>query len=250
MKAIMLAAGVGSRLYGDHGEQPPKSLLEFGGRTLLRRHIDILRDLGLEGMTLVVGYRSDEIMAEAEAAGGDFVDFVHNPEFRRGTVVSLWCAREVLRGGGDVLFMDADVLYHPSLIGRLVETGHDNCFLYDTGFEHGDEPVKLCLKDGEPVEFGKEILVEGPFESMGEWPGFLKLGPAMAGELAGVLQGYVDRDDKDAAMEPAVRDLLLAQPHGTFAVEDVTGEPWIEIDFPEDLERAQGEILDRIEAIG
>lgn len=249
MQAIMLAAGVGSRLYGDTGGQPPKSLLEIGGKTLMQRHIEILEDLGFSGMTLVVGYRSDEIMAEAKAAGGDFVSFVHNPDFRRGTVVSLWHARDVLRSSDPVVFMDADVLYHASLIGRLKDTAHDNCFLYDTAFEHGDEPVKLCLKDGEPVEFGKQVLVEGPFDSVGEWPGFLKLGPEMGAKLADVLQDYVDRDDLDAAMEPAVRDLLLAQPHGTFAVEDVTGEPWIEIDFPEDLERARGEILDRISAL-
>ncbi len=247
MKAIMLAAGVGSRLYGDSGGQPPKALLEFEGKTLMRRHIETLRRRGLEGMTLVVGYRADEIMAEAKAAGGDFVRFIHNPDFRRGPVVSLWLARDVLRDHSDALFMDADVLYHPSLIERLIDSEPENCFLYDEAFEHGDEPVTLCLNEGEPVEFGK--AVSGTFDAKGEWPGFLKLGPEMGAKLADALQTYIDADDLDAPYEPAMRDVLLAEPRGTFGYEDITGEPWIEIDFPEDLERARGEILERIGTI-
>ena len=41
--------------------------------------------------------------------------------------------------------------------------------------------------------------------------------------------------------------MLLAAPPGNFAVEDVTGLPWVEIDFPEDLEKARSEILPRLE---
>lgn len=248
MKAIMLAAGVGKRLYGDSGEQPPKSLLQFEGKSLMRRHVETLMDLGVESMTLVVGYRAEEIMAEAKAAGGDFVTFIHNPEFRRGPVVSLWLARDVLKSGDDILFMDADVLYHPSLIENLIEAEAENCFLYDEAFEHGDEPVTLCLVGGEPVEFGKKV--QGEFDSKGEWPGFLKLGPEMAAGLADSLQTYIDAEDLDNAYEPAMRDLLLAQPAGTFGYLDVTGEPWIEIDFPDDLNRARDDILPRIRAKG
>lgn len=248
MQAIMLAAGVGKRLYGDNGEQPPKSLLEFEGKTLMRRHLETLTGLGIDGLTLVVGYRAEEIGGAARAAGGDFVRLIHNPDFRRGPVVSLWLAREVLRGGDEVLFMDADVLYHPSLIGRLVDSRHANCFLFDADFEPGDEPVKLCLRGEQPVEFGKQV--EGSFDRVGEWPGFLRLGPDMAVALADALQTYIDADDLDAPYEPAMRDVLLSQPAGTFGIEDITGAPWIEIDFPEDLARARDEILPRIQAIG
>ena len=74
MKAIMLAAGIGRRLYGDGGDQPPKALLSFGGKTLLRRHIEVLRPAGVEELTMVVGYRKEDVLAEAElVAGADFV---------------------------------------------------------------------------------------------------------------------------------------------------------------------------------
>src|SRR5688500_9149359 len=113
MKAIMLAAGVGRRLPGGDGEHPPKVLLEFGGLTLLQRHLNALRRLNIESLTLVVGYRAGDIVrALEEAEVGGFVRVVENADFRRGSLISLWTARDALTGGGDVLFMDADVLYH------------------------------------------------------------------------------------------------------------------------------------------
>lgn len=245
MKAVMLAAGVGKRLFGDDGSQPPKSLLQFDGRSLLRRHIDVLKSHGFQGLTLVVGYRKDELIAEAEAAGGPgFVTIVENPRYREGAVISLWTARDTLRSGSDVVFMDADVLYHPELIGRLVRSSNPNCLLLDRDFEPTDEPVRLCFRDGAPVEFRKNV--EGEFDVVGEWPGFLRLGPEMAHNLADATQTYMDREDWNAPSEEAMRDVFLSAPPGTFVYEDVTDLPWIEIDFPEDVRRAEQEILPKL----
>ena len=46
--------------------------------------------------------------------------------------------------------------------------------------------------------------------------------------------------------EEAIRDVLLTSPRRTFAFEDITGLPWIEIDFAADVDRAEAEILSRI----
>jgi choline kinase len=242
MKALMLAAGIGRRLYGDDRLQPPKAILEFGGKTLLRRHIENLKAFGVEELVLVLGHRKEEILAEADAASAPgFVRWLHNPRYRGGPVISLWTARALLRSGSDILFMDADVLYHPELLGRLLRSPHENCFIYDRDFEAGDEPVNLCLNGGRPVEFGKKI--PGAFEARGEWPGFLRLSPRIAAKLADATQTYIDRAEMAAPYEPAMRDVLLAEPAGAFGAEDVTGIPWIEIDFPSDLIRATATVV-------
>ncbi len=44
----------------------------------------------------------------------------------------------------------------------------------------------------------------------------------------------------------AMRDVLVSEPPGTFAYEDITGLPWIEIDYPSDLLRAERTILPRL----
>jgi len=246
MKAIMLAAGVGRRLFGDDYAQPPKCLLEFGGKTLLQRHLENLQALGVDGMTLVLGHRAAEIMVEAgDKSPSEYVEGVFNPYYRGGPVVSLWMARNTLREGDDVLFMDADVLYHPDILDRLVSSQHADCFLFDREVEDGDDPVRLCLNDGVPVDFGKKIA--GNFTEVGEWPGFLKLSAEMAARLADVLDVYINAARMHDPYEPAMRDVLKGRPHGTFAIVDVSDLPWIEIDFAEDLERAEKEILPLIQ---
>ncbi|MDH5749805.1 MAG: phosphocholine cytidylyltransferase family protein [Rhodospirillales bacterium] len=245
MKAIMLAAGVGRRLYGDDYDQPPKALLNFGGKTLLSRHIEVLQDNGVDELILVLGHRKEEILAEAVAiAGKNYIRWFHNPRYRGGAVLSLWTAREVLRSGEDVLFMDADVLYHPELIGRLIHSAHQDCFLFDSDIEPGEEPVKLCIRDGVPVEFGKKI--SGDFDAVGEWPGFLKMSPRIAELVADACDAFVEEGRLEATYEEAIRRVVLAEPDGAFGYEDISDVPWIEIDFPADLLRAENHILPRI----
>lgn len=246
----MLAAGQGSRLSNNDDGFRPKSLLRFGGTTLLARHIAILRTLGIEELVLVVGYRVDEVLAEVEAVGAaDFVRPLHNADYLRGSLVSLWTARDELRAGAPVLVMDADVLYDARLLRRLLDAPHATCLPFDRDFEAGDEPVKLCLRDGVPVEFRK-VPTPVAFDTVGEWPGFLRASPAFAGALAAALTAYVDGGRLDEPYEEALRDVMLGSPPEPVGVADITGLAWIEIDFPADVTLAQSEILPRIDGDG
>lgn len=245
MKAIMLAAGRGRRLSGDASGLPPKSLLKFGGKTLLERHVEVLRAEGIDSLTLVVGYRAEDLIAEiARLGAGDFIETAHNPDFHDGTIVSLWCAREVLRSGEPILFMDADVLYHPDLLRRLITQPVTDRLLLDRDLDPDDEPVQIRLKQGQVVAFGKGV--QDDCDVAGEWPGFLALSPSTARVVADTLDSYVNDGRRDAPMEDVIRDVALKLLPGVFQVEDITGLPWIEIDFPEDLARAEKEILPRL----
>lgn len=237
MHALMLAAGRGMRLSRGSDNFPPKSLLEFGGKSLLRRHFEALRAAGINKLTLILGYRAGDIHAELAAIGADgWVEAIFNTRYREGAVLSLWAGREVLRGADDVLFMDADVLYDPAVLLRLTRSPLHNCLLMDRDLEPGEEPVKICLRAGRIVEFGK--IIEGAFDVVGEWPGFLRLGPAVATELAAATDRFLAMGRHEEAYEPAIREILLNGSPDRFGVEDITGLPWIEIDTPEDLRRA------------
>lgn len=247
MKALILAAGVGSRLFGDDRTQPPKALLEFDGKSLLRRHFDVLHANGIEDIEIVVGYRKDRVVAEAERCGPPGrVRSIENPMYRGGPVISLWYARDVLRSGHDILLMDADVLGHADLIGRLVRSRHSNCFLFDHKIADGEDPVRLCLREGVPVDFGKRVV--GDFDAVGEWPGFMRMSPPIAALVAKATENHIESGLLDTTYEEALRDVLVGERAGTFGYEDVSDLPWIEIDFPGDLERARSEILPLIEA--
>lgn len=238
MKAFMLAAGIGRRLYGNEHEEPPKVLLRFEGETLLRRHIRFLREFGVGELVMILGYRQDDILAEAASAGaGDYVRGVYNPRFREGPILSLWTGCEVLRSGEPILFMDSDVLYSPPLLRRLIEDTSENCFLFDRRIDPEEDPVSLCIRDGAPVDFGKGV--EGEFDAVGEWPGFMKMSARVAARVADAADSFVADDRLGVAYEEAMRAVLKSEPPGTFGYVDVSDVPWIEIDLPSDLERAK-----------
>jgi choline kinase len=250
MKVVMLAAGVGRRLHGDENNPLPKALLEFGGKTLLARHIECLHGNGIDELVMIVGHRREDLLAEIDAVAPDgFVRTLFNPRYKESPILSLGTADEVLRGGDDVLFMDADVLYHPDVLARLIQSGQRNCFTIDYEFEAGDEPVKLCLRDGVLVDFGKQVT--GDYHKIGEWPGFMRMSAGIAAKVADAVQTHVDDDNLTATYETAMCDVLVSEPAGTFGYEDITGIPWTEIDFPADVIYAEDVILPRIlESLG
>jgi choline kinase len=243
----MLAAGVGARL-GKGGEFKPKVLLEFGGQTLLQRHVAILRHLGFDELVMGVGHQAGMIHdAIAEIGVGDFVRTVHNPIYEQGAITTLWALRNEFETDSPVAVMDADVLYDHRILARLAQSPVGNCFLLDRDIEPGEEPVKLCFQDGVLVDFHKRP--EQPHDSHGEWIGFLKLAPDMARRVPGATERFLESEEASLLYELAIRHLLLTMPADSFGVEDVTGLPWIEIDFAEDVARAESEILPRLESL-
>lgn len=248
MQAIILAAGRGSRLAEHNPEGLPKCLLEFGGRSLLARHLDLLYQQGVRQVDLVVGYEADRVIEHiGHLHSRPDVAFHFNPRYQQGSVMSLWAAAETLESAVDVLLMDADVLYHPAILTRLVNTPHQNCFLLDRDFVAGDEPVKIAVREGVMVDFRKRLDESLQYDQVGESVGFFRFGPECAAMLAEECARYDREGLADAPHEEALRNVLLENP-AAFAFEDITGLPWIEIDFPADVVRAREEILPAIRA--
>ncbi|MSO54707.1 MAG: phosphocholine cytidylyltransferase family protein [Rhodospirillales bacterium] len=242
----MLAAGMGRRLSGEDGNNPPKALLRFESKSLLARHIEALRTLGVADLTLIVGYRRDDILSElAEVAPPGFVRTIVNPDFQEGSNLSLAKAGEVLTSDATILFMDADVLYHFDILRRLLDSPHNNCLVMDRNLEPGEDPVKICVQDGVLVDFGK--TVRAAHDQIGEWPGFARFSPLLAKSLATNVAA-LGQQRRDAPYEDAMHTTFMAAP-GAIGIEDITGIPWIEIDFPEDVAHARAIVMRRIAAM-
>ena len=237
-RTIILAAGRGRRLAGS-GELLPKILLEFGGRTLLQRHLELLEQVGAGPVSLVVGYCREAIEAELTRIGRtEAVRLIDNPDWMLGSVVSLGCAADVLGSGAPVLLMDADVIYDHRLLSRLLHSPHENVLLLDREIEPGDEPVKICVSGAQRiVDFAKKP--EAPGDWHGESVGFFRFAPDMALRLAAAVRRMVESGGRETEYEEPIRSLIRADASGErFGFEDVTGLPWTEIDFVEDIEKA------------
>src|SRR2546423_7963803 len=124
MKAIILAAGKGTRLNGV--DLKPKCLFEVAGRTLLDRQVSALLESQLNEIVIVAGFEAERIRRRCSPD----ISFVMNSRFEEtSSLYSLWLAREHLVDGFVVL--NCDVLFHPQLLTRLVSSRFHDALLVD-----------------------------------------------------------------------------------------------------------------------
>lgn len=116
MRAVILAAGEGNRLRPYTNGQP-KCLARLAGTPLLVHQTETLRDAGITDVTIVTGYRADQIAALGYATR-------HNPDYASTNMVaSLMYAADLLDGGDDVLIAYGDIVYELRVIEAL-RAGH------------------------------------------------------------------------------------------------------------------------------
>ena len=137
MKAIIMAAGVGSRLKQFNGDRP-KCLIESNGVSLIKRSVAHLRQRGISDITVITGYKSELIQQELESS----VRYFHNPFFRvTNSIASLWLAKDILCD--DVILMNADLYYEIEVLDMAVrQTGlavmlSDSTRIEDADFRFG-----------------------------------------------------------------------------------------------------------------
>lgn len=242
MKAIILAAGIGKR-FKAVTEHRPKCLIEIQGQTLLERTLRALGTAGVTQAVVVIGYRGEMIKQKIGLQYGAVqVSYVHNAEYDRGAILSLWSARENF--DDDVLIMDADVLFPAAMITRLVQSPHPNCFLLDASATNSGEEQMLLTRGGRVLTIIRGG--SGEYDLIGESIGFLKVCRDDTPLLRKILDDHIARGHDAIEHEEAYPVFLDQRFVGFEQVEDL---PWIEIDFPEDLEQAERVILPRIVAL-
>jgi choline kinase len=239
MKAIILAAGVGKRLW-QVTQHRPKCLIEIGGQTLLHRYLTTLRSVGIHSVDMIVGYKQEMIRtAVAVNDSGIRVNFLVNEQFHRGSISSLWIARMAL--DDDAIIMDADVLFHQEILRRLVQSSYENALLMDETVKQTGEECMVVVESGRVIALTKSMPVH--YDYAGEGVGFLKVRHVDAPHLVASLKTHVDRDDWQMEYEDALvgffRDVKVGH-------EKIGGLPWTEIDFIEDVAKAEREVLPKL----
>ena len=242
MRGIILAAGKGSRLNGTAGDKP-KCLVKAGGLTLVERQIRALESAGLDEVTVVVGCQADRV----KAVCGRSATYVENARYAEtNSLFSLWMARALLYRGFVVL--NCDVLFHPVLLDDLVTSRHEDAALvaYREAQQppFGDEEMKVKVRCGRVVDMSKTMASD---DADAENVGIVKFGPDGAAHLVDVMDRIVAAGGLREWAPKAFRDFAQARPLHAIGTR---GYPWIEIDFPEDYERAVRDVLPDIETGG
>jgi choline kinase len=242
MKAIIFAAGVGRRLQ-TVTQGKPKCLVEIGGRTLLSRHVKCLTQLGIDSIVLVIGFAQEAIReAMAKESSTREIRWVVNKQFVRGSITSLWAARDEM--DDDVVLMDADVLYAPEILARLVRSSHSSALLMDETVKQESEECMIAAQNGRVLSLSKTLPAE--YDEAGEGVGFLRVQKQDIPSLLQSVQACIEAGKLDMEYEDALTTFFHDVPVG---YEKIGGLPWIEIDFPEDIQRAAKQILPAIESM-
>jgi choline kinase len=229
-KAIILAAGVGSRLRPLTDDRP-KCLLEVGGQTLLDRQVATLARLGVTDIIAVVGYYGDLIRRHL----GDRGRYVDNERYEHtNSLYSLWLARDELVSGA--LILNSDVLAGPALFARLLESPAPDAILVERGEGFEPEDMKVTLNGAQVLDFGKTLP---PERAHGHNVGVAKFGREGAARLARCLDRLVSSGHENDWVPSAFREFASHWPLTAVATD---GLPWIEIDYAADLTRARLEI--------
>src|SRR4029434_6151700 len=137
--AIILAAGVARRL-------PP--LTDHTQEELLASRQRVI----------VVVNGADQVRAlAASAPSGMTIECVHNPAYQKGSSMSLYCARDIIRRQTTVI-MDADVVFPREFLRRLVGATAEQAFLIDEGFTDTGEEVKIYVQNDRVIALGKKVV--------------------------------------------------------------------------------------------
>lgn len=225
MKAIILAAGKGSRLR-PAGLELPKCLLEVGGRPLIEHQLAMLEAEGVRDVLVVVGYRNELIRHHL----GDRVRYrTYDAWDTSNNFPTLWSVRDELSEGFVCLF--ADVLCDEASIGQLVASGADICALVDTSRVLAGT-MRVQIRNGGVTGIGSHIPVS---EGSGNFIGIAKFSAAGARLLLDQMERTVEASRHEYYTVAVDQLAARGEPVGYV---DVAGRPWVEIDTVEDLERA------------
>jgi choline kinase len=231
MKAVIMVAGVGSRLT-KRVKHLPKCLLTFGGETILSRNIRLLSQNGIKDIVVVSGYRAGLVQEEV----GDTAQVVVNPFFRvTNSLASLWFADKQVDLYDDLMIFNGDVVYEEGVLHKAMAAKTAATMLIDTSvIENAD--YRLKTKDGCIIAQGKELSVA---DTSGEYVGFAKLVQDVVPVYLARVRDFVETHEKygmwwEEALF-AIRDEFKMKIH----VADVKGLFWAEADYIEDVERIE-----------
>ena len=229
MQAIILAAGVGSRLKSVTGGLS-KALIEIGGRPLIHHQLEALADHGIGPVLVVLGYQAGDVAA---AIGNRAETIVNQRYAETNSVYSLGLAREWVTG--PFILLNCDLLFDPKILDHLLATP-GNALVYDSTSSRGREQTKVAVKRGRVVDIGKDLP---PASARGESLGLLKFDAEGGRALMETADHLVREGVHDAWVIEATRGICARV---DLQATNVAGEAWTEIDFPYDLDVARREV--------
>ena len=230
MKALILAAGLGTRLAPITNDRP-KSLVPVNGKPILMKQIENLHENGITDITIVSGYKT-EILEKAVHQLYPEIKIIESVDYATtNNMYSAYIARESI-GENGFLMMNADVYYDSSVIKALLEDKAENAIVTDIG-TYIEESMKVVEVEGRLVKISKAII---PEEALGASIDVYKFSKEGGRAFFAKCAEYIE-EKKELKMwsEVALNDILSEV---VFKACPLRGR-WLEIDNHDDLAAAE-----------
>jgi choline kinase len=231
MRAIIIAAGKGTRLF-PLTKNTPKSLIEVGnGITMLESQLHSLKENGIKDVTIIVGYKAEQIEAKIKKYANDFnINTVYNPFYETSNnLISVWMARHFMQE--DFITINGDDIFKPVVIENLLKSEHNITMVIDEKPEYDDDDMKVIHKNGLVQQVSKKIPVS---EANGESVGIIKFTGKGRQIYIDTLEEMVrDEENMNAFYLKAIQQVINKGYPVNFSM--CKPDDWGELDFHPDL---------------
>jgi len=243
MKAVILAAGQGTRIRSVHGEHP-KCLIEVDDATILDHQLEALSMAGIHDVAIVVGYEKEQIVTHVkrrELSHIQRIHFIENPAFAlTNNIYSLWLASDWLRGDSFIV-LNADVIFDFAIFNSAVQPYAPISMIVDPLWR--DETMKVVIDGDRVTRMSKKISRE---EFSGTYIGITAFSKSIQSSLFGKLNSLIAAGRVNDFFNIAVQELADEGVHVGYTTTD--GLAWAEIDDPLDLSFAQESVFPNLAA--
>ncbi len=241
MKALILAAGRGTRIHSVHRDRP-KCLIRFNDSTILDHQIQSLFSAGASNIGIVVGYEKDQIIQHVLARYRDRrwqFSFLENPEFAKtNNIYSFWLAEKWLNGESFIC-LNADVVFDPSVLRPAMKSLAPITMIVDP--EWRDETMKVIISGDKVTSMNKRIPQS---EYSGTYIGITSFAASVHERLFAKVDSLVRTGGENEFFNVAVQQLADEGVHVGFT--SAGNLPWAEIDDPADLAFAAQQVFPRL----
>jgi len=243
MKAIILAAGVGSRIR-PLTDNCPKSLLKVGGKTILEMMISHIRECGINEVVFVLGYLQEQIKDHVKTKFPDLnVHFVTNDRYAEtNTGFSLMLAKDLIKDSAFVKF-DADVVFDKEILRKLLECEYANCLCIDKNIDLNVEEIKVIIEGQNRVLKASKTVNHK--DAAGESIGIEKISSETAKLLFAELELMMEDGENHQEYYEGAYERLIEKNVPFYAL-DISGLKWTEIDTKEDFITAENMLNKKI----
>jgi choline kinase len=231
MQAVLLAAGLGSRL-GKLTETIPKALIPVGGLPLLAYAVRFAQTAGAKDIIVVGGYGFAQVRTEVEQRALP-VKLLENTAFRDGNLVSLMTARPHIDPTRELLLMNIDHIYRPADADIVAKPADDVTGFIDTDRTLGAHDMKVA-RDGA----GRVREISKTLERWDAgYVGMTKVPASAFARYWATADAALAEDGRAIHVERVLARLATSSTPP--ACRDISGHGWLEVDLPEERERAE-----------